>query len=329
MIAYIIRRLLFFIPMLFVISVITFVLIQLPPGDYLNSEITAIAARGEEVDEALIASLKLRYGLDRPLHEQYIRWITNIILHGDFGRSFHWKQPVSALIWERLMWTFIISLGSLFFTWIIAFPIGIYSATHQYSVADYIVTLLGFLGKATPGFLLALILMWIGYVYFDVNMGGLFSSEYQNAPWSWAKFTDLLEHLWVPMVVLGTAGTADLIRTLRANLLDELGKPYVAAARAKGLSETKLIWKYPVRIAINPFISSVGSVLPELISGAAIVSVVLSLPTTGPLMLNALLTQDMFLAGGFLLMLTLLSLLGTLISDILLAILDPRIRQTV
>ncbi|MEM7131607.1 MAG: ABC transporter permease [Chloroflexota bacterium] len=329
MAAYIIRRLLLFIPMLFAVSIIAFILIQLPPGDYLTSEIMAIAARGEEVDEAVIASLKLRYGLDRPMVEQYYRWVTNIITEGDFGRSFHWKKPVSELIWERLMWTMIISSGSLLFTWMLAFPIGIYSATHQYSFADYLVTFLGFLGKATPNFLLALILMWLGFIYFDINMGGLFSSEYQNAPWSFAKLVDLFQHLWVPLVVLGTAGTADLIRTLRANLLDELSKPYVTAARAKGMSEVKLIWKYPVRIAINPFISSIGGVLPELISGAAIVSVVLSLPTTGPLMLNALLTQDMFLAGSFLMMLTFLSLLGTLISDILLAILDPRIRQTV
>lgn len=328
MTGYIIRRLLLFFPMLLSVSIIAFVLIQLPPGDYLTSEIMAMAARGEEVDEAVIASLNRRYGLDRPMHEQYFRWITNIIFEGDFGRSFHWKKPVSELIWGRLMWTVIISVGSLMFTWMMAFPIGVYSATHQYSALDYVVTFLGFFGKATPNFLLALILMWIGYVYFDIDMGGMFSAEYQNAPWSIGKFFDFLNHLWVPLVVLGTAGTADLIRTLRANLLDELGKPYVTAARAKGLSEFKLIWKYPVRIAINPFVSSIGGVLPELISGAAIVSVVLSLPTTGPVMLNALLSQDMFLAGSFLMMLTFLALIGTLISDILLAILDPRIRQT-
>ena len=328
MTGYIIRRLLLFFPMLLSVSIIAFVLIQLPPGDYLTSEIMAMAARGEEVDEAVIASLNRRYGLDRPMHEQYFRWITNIIFEGDFGRSFHWKKPVSELIWGRLMWTVIISVGSLMFTWMMAFPIGVYSATHQYSALDYVVTFLGFFGKATPNFLLALILMWIGYVYFDIDMGGMFSAEYQNAPWCIGKFFDFLNHLWVPLVVLGTAGTADLIRTLRANLLDELGKPYVTAARAKGLSEFKLIWKYPVRIAINPFVSSIGGVLPELISGAAIVSVVLSLPTTGPVMLNALLSQDMFLAGSFLMMLTFLALIGTLISDILLAILDPRIRQT-
>ena len=327
--AYVIRRLLLFVPMLVAISVLAFVLIQLPPGDYLTSEIMAMAERGEEVDEAVIAALKLRYGLDRPLVQQYFRWITNIVFEGDFGRSFHWKQPVSALIWERLLWTIVISFGSLLFTWAVAFPIGIYAATNQYSISDYLFTFFGFLGKATPNFLLALVLMWLGYVYFDFNMGGLFSAQYQNAPWSLAKLGDLLSHLWVPLVVLGTAGTADLIRTLRANLLDELAKPYVTAARAKGLTELKLIAKYPVRIAINPFVSSIGGVLPELISGAAIVSVVLSLPTTGPLMLNALLTQDMFLAGSFLMMLTALSLIGTLLSDILLAVLDPRIRQTV
>jgi peptide/nickel transport system permease protein len=329
MLAYIVRRVLLFIPMMFAVSILTFVLIQLPPGDYLNSEIRAIAQRGQEVDEALIAALRARYGLDRPMWDQYLRWMENILLRGDFGRSFQWNQPVSNLIWDRLFWTMIISVGSLLFTWVIAFPIGVYSAVHQYSVMDYIATFLGFLGRAIPNFLLALILMWIGYTYFGINMGGLYSPEYQRAPWSFGKFLDLLAHLWVPLVVLGTAGTAGLIRTLRANLLDELGKPYVVAARAKGVPETRLIWKYPVRIAINPFISSVGNVLPELISGAAIVSVVLSLPTTGPLMLSALLSQDMYLAGSFLLLLTLLSLIGTLISDILLALLDPRIRQTV
>jgi peptide/nickel transport system permease protein len=329
MLAYIVRRVLLFIPMMFAVSILTFVLIQLPPGDYLNSEIRAIAQRGQEVDEALIAALRARYGLDRPMWDQYLRWMENILLRGDFGRSFQWNQPVSNLIWDRLFWTMIISVGSLLFTWVIAFPIGVYSAVHQYSVMDYIATFLGFLGRAIPNFLLALILMWIGYTYFGINMGGLYSPEYQRAPWSFGKFLDLLAHLWVPLVVLGTAGTAGLIRTLRANLLDELGKPYVVAARAKGVPETRLIWKYLVRIAINPFISSVGNVLPELISGAAIVSVVLSLPTTGPLMLSALLSQDMYLAGSFLLLLTLLSLIGTLISDILLALLDPRIRQTV
>jgi peptide/nickel transport system permease protein len=227
-----------------------------------------------------------------------------------------------------LAWTVGISLGSLLFTWLVAFPIGIYSATHQYSIADYLFTFLGFLGRATPGFLLALILMWIGYSFFGFSIGGLFSPRYETARWSFDKFIDLLKHLWVPLVVLGTGGAAGLIRILRANLLDELQKPYVIAARAKGLSEAELIWKYPVRIAINPFISGIGGTLPYLISGAGIVSIVLSLPTTGPLLLRALLAQDMYLAGSFMMMLTTLTLVGTLVSDILLAALDPRIRQT-
>ena len=329
MVAYVVRRILMIIPTLLIVSILCFILIQLPPGDYLESQIMNMAQSGQEVDEATIAALKLRYGLDRPMYEQYLRWAGNILLHGDFGRSFEWNKPVSELIWERLLWTFTISFGSLLFTWAVAFPIGVYSATHQYSLVDYVATFLGFLGRATPDFLLALVLMWAGYTFFGANMGGLFSAEYERAPWSLAKFADLLGHLWVPLVVLGTGGTAGLIRTLRANLLDELRKPYVLAARAKGLSETWLIWKYPVRIAINPFISSVGGVLPSLISGSSIVSVVLSLPTTGPVMLRALLSQDMYLAGSFLMMLTVLALLGTLLSDMLLAVLDPRIRQTV
>ena len=326
---YIIRRLLLFIPMLLVISLLCFVLIQLPPGDYLESIILNMAESGELIDEALIENLKRQYGLDQPLYVQYFKWIGNIILRGDFGRSLEWRQPVSELIWDRLAWTFFISLGSLLFTWAVAFPVGIYSATHQYSIFDYVVTLFGFIGLATPNFLLALILLWIGYAYFGLNMGGMFSAKYQDAPWSIAKVIDLLQHLWVPVVVLGTSGTAGLIRTFRANLLDELRKAYVVVARAKGLSERRLVWKYPVRIAINPFISSIGGVLPYLISGAGIVSVVLSLPTTGPLMLRALLSQDMYLAGSFLMMLSTLSLVGTLVSDILLAVLDPRIRQTI
>ena len=328
MLSYIARRLLLFTPMLFVISILVFILIQLPPGDYLSSYIDHLAESGAVVDQALIDNLTHRYGLDRPIYEQYVRWMGNIILDGDFGRSFAWNKPVSELIWERLGWTFAISLASLLVTWVLAFPIGVYSATHQYSVADYIVTFLGFIGRATPGFLLALILMWIGYVNFGVHMGGLFDPEFETAPWSLAKIGNLLQHAWVPLVVLGTGGAAGLIRTLRANLLDELQKPYVTVARAKGLSEWKLIWKYPVRIAINPFISSVGYVLPGLISGAGIIAIVLSLPTTGPLLIQSLLAQDMYLAGSFIMMLTIMSLLGTLVSDILLGIVDPRIRQT-
>jgi peptide/nickel transport system permease protein len=329
MLRYIAVRLLLLIPTLLVVSMLSFALIQLPPGDFLSSVIQNMAESGEEIDEALIANLERRYGLDQPIYVQYYRWMKGIITEGDFGQSFYWNRPVSELIWGRLGWTFFISLGTLLFTWAIAFPIGVYSATHQYSVGDYAFTLFGFIGRATPNFVIALVLMWIGYSWFDISIGGLFSPEYEQAPWSIGKFLDMLQHLWVPLVVLGMAGTAGLIRTMRANLLDELSKPYVQSARAKGLKENKVIWKYPVRIALNPFISGIGGIFPYLISGATIVSVVLNLPTTGPLMLRALMTQDMYMAGSFLMLLTTMSLVGTLISDILLAAIDPRIRQTV
>jgi len=326
MLQYIIRRLMLFIPTLIAISMVTFFLIQLPPGDYLTTIMLQLEESGEEVDDALLASLTKRYGLDQPMYMQYLKWIRNIVFHGDFGHSMAHNRPVSDLIWERLMWTVVISLSTLILTWLISFPIGIYSATHQYSPLDYLFTFFGFLGRGIPNFMIALILMWIGFSQFGFSIGGLFSEEFRRASWSFAKFVDLVKHLWVPLVVLGTAGTAGLIRIMRANLLDELRKPYVTTARAKGLKENKLIWKYPVRIALNPFVSSVGYVLPGLISGATIISVVLSLPTTGPLLLSALLSQDMYLAGSFLMMLSFLTVLGTLISDILLAWLDPRIR---
>lgn len=323
---FIIKRLFYFIPTLFIISMVVFFLIQLPPGDYLTTLVIQMRDSGDVVDDAAIAALEQRYGLNQPIWVQYQKWITNIITEGDFGQSFEWNQPVSELIWERLGWTLVISTGSLLFIWAVSFPIGVYSATHQYSIWDNIFTIIGFIGLAIPNFLLALVLMWIGFSVFDVNMGGLFSAEFEDAPWSIAKFLDLASHLVVPIIVLGSAGTAGLIRIMRANLLDELNKPYVEAARAKGLGETFLIWKYPVRIALNPFVSSIGNILPQLISGATIVSIVLNLPTTGPLLLRALLSQDMYLAGSFLLILSILTLVGTLLSDILLALLDPRIR---
>ena len=326
MLKFILRRLLLFIPTLLAVSVVTFMLIQLPPGDYLTTIIHQLEESGEDVDEALLASLRKRYGLDQPVYVQYLRWIGSIVLQGDFGYSMAHNRPVSDLIWERLAWTLVISFGTLIVTWIVAFPIAIYSATHQYSIGDYAFTFIGFVGRGIPNFMIALILMWIGFSVFNFGIGGLFSEEYRRAPWSLGKFVDLLQHLWVPLVVLGTAGTAGLIRITRANLLDELRKPYVITARAKGLTESRVIWKYPVRVALNPFISSVGYVLPGLISGSTIISVVLSLPTTGPLLLSALLSQDMYLAGSFLLMLSTLTVLGTLLSDILLAWVDPRIR---
>ncbi len=327
MLKYIARRLLLFIPTLISISIVTFLLIQLPPGDYLTTYITQLIETGEDVDETLVYALRKRYGLDQPIYMQYLKWIGNIILRGDFGRSMQWNRPVADLIWERLLWTVVISFSTLIFTWVVAFPIGIYSATHQYSLPDYVFTFFGFVGRGLPGFMVALVLLWVGYTQFGADMGGLFSLEYQRAPWSPAKFWDLLKHLWVPLIVLGTGGTAGLIRTMRANLLDELHKPYVTTARAKGLADRKLVWKYPVRVALNPFVSSIAYVFPGLISGGAIVSVVLSLPTVGPLLLRSLVVEDMFLAGSFFLLLSTLTVVGTLISDILLAWIDPRIRM--
>jgi len=308
------------------ISIVTFVLIQLPPGDYLTSYLMELEQAGQEVSDELVASLKHRYRLDRPVYIQYFKWVSNIILHGDFGRSMAWNRPVADLIRQRLSWTVVISFATLILTWLLAFPIGIYSATHQYSLPDYLATFIGFVGRGIPNFMIALVLMWLGYSWFGLDIGGLFSEEFAEAAWSWAKFVDLLKHMIVPVIVLGTASTAGLIRTLRANLLDELSKPYVIAARAKGLTEWRLIWKYPVRIALIPFISSVGYVLPGLVSGATIVSVVLGLPTTGPLLLRALMSQDMYLAGSFFLLLSTLTVAGTLLSDILLGVIDPRIR---
>lgn len=326
MVGFILRRMLLFIPTLFFISILVFFLIQLPPGDFLDTLILRMQEGGSSVDTETEALLRERYALDQPFLVQYGRWIGNIISEGDFGRSFNWNRPVSDLIWSRLGWTLLISLGSILFTWALAFPVAVYSATNQYSFFDYLFSFVGFIGLAIPNFLLALVLMWIGFSAFGVSMGGLFSGEYRDAAWSIEKFIDFLSHLWVPIVVLGTAGTAGLIRTMRANLLDELNKPYVEAARAKGLRERRLVWKYPVRVALNPFISSLATLLPSMISGATIVSVVLGLPTTGPLMLDALLEQDMFLAGSFLLMLSFFTLVSTLVSDILLLLVDPRIR---
>jgi len=326
MTTYIIRRVLIMIPTLFLISVISFTIIQLPPGDYLTTYIANLAQTGETVDEARIESLRARYGLDKPLYRQYVLWIWKILRHGDFGQSFSLNKPVKELIWERLALTIVISLLAICVTWILAIPIGIYSATHQYKISDYIFTFLAFIGMATPGFLLALVVMNIAYTQFGISVGGLFSNEFIDAPWSWGKVVDLLQHVWIPVAVLAVAGTGGMVRTMRANLLDQLEMPYVITARAKGLSEWRLLLKYPVRIAINPIVSTIGWMLPMLVSGSTIVAMVLSLPTTGPLMLNALMEQDMYLAGSFILMLSTLTVIGTLISDLLLAWVDPRIR---
>lgn len=326
MLQYIIKRILYMIPTLLVISMVSFIIIQLPPGDYLDTLIATMASQGEDVNYEAMRALEDRYGLGQPIYVQYYKWISNIILRGDFGQSFTWNKAVSEIIWDRLLLTFVLSLASLLFVWVVAFPVGIYSAVKQYSVGDYIATFLGFIGLATPNFMIALILMYIAFKVFNQSVGGLFSPEYIDAAWSWARVGDLLAHLWIPVIIIGTAGTAGLIRIMRANLLDELKKPYVTTARAKGVSETRLLFKYPVRTALNPFVSTVGWVLPELVSGEAIVAIVLSLPTTGPILLRALLQQDMYLAGSFIMMLSTLTVVGTLVSDLLLAWLDPRIR---
>jgi len=313
------------IPTLILIAVVSFIIIQLPPGDFLTSYIAQLSQTGETVDEATIAALRKRYGLDQPYYVQFFMWVWGM-LHGDFGQSFEWNRPVSQLIWERLALTVAVSTFTMVFTWILSFPIGLYSATHQYSGGDYFFTFLGYIGLATPNFMIALILMWIAYSVFGASVGGLFSPQYVEAAWSWGKFLDMLNHLWIPAIVIGMGGTAGLIRTLRANLLDELHKPYVVTARAKGVPERTLLWRYPLRIAIIPWISTVGWSLPGIISGETITAVVLSLPTTGPLLLRALQSQDMYLAGSFIMLLSFLTVIGTLISDILLGWVDPRIR---
>lgn len=325
MLQFVVRRILLLIPTLIVISMISFVVIQLPPGDFLTSYITTLESQGQFVDQALIDALKQQYGLGQPLYVQYGKWVWGI-LHGHFGQSLQWKAPVADLIWERLGLTLALSVASLIFIWIVSFPVGIYSAVKQYSLGDYVFTAISFMGLGVPDFLLALVVMWLAFSRFGISVGGLFSNEYVRAAWSWGKFVDMVKHIWMPMVVLGIGGTAGLIRIMRANLLDELNKPYVETARAKGLTEGRLVLKYPVRVALNPFVSTVGWTLPSLVSGSVIVSVVLSLPTTGPLLLTALQSQDMYLAGSFLLMLSVLTVIGTLVSDVLLAVLDPRIR---
>ena len=325
MLRYIVRRIFMMVPTIVVVSVISFVIIQLPPGDWLTTYVANLEAEGEEVDEAALAALKSRYGLGQPITVQYLKWVWGMF-HGDFGQSFAWGVPVADLIWDRLLLTVILSMSTLFLTWIIAFPVGIYSAVRKYSPGDYVVTFFGFLGMATPNFLLALVLMVIAFAWFNESVGGLFSPEFIDAPWSLARIWDLIKHLWIPMLILGTSGTAGLIRTMRANLLDELNKPYVVTARAKGLRESRLLLRYPVRVALNPFVSTIGWTLPALVSGSTVTATVLNLPSTGPLLLQALTSQDMFLAGTFILMLSILTVIGTLVSDILLAFLDPRIR---
>ncbi len=325
MLGYTVHRVLIMIPTLLAISLITFVIIQLPPGDYLTTYIAELQSQGESVNVAKIEFLREQYDLDKPLWQQYFLWLFGM-LEGNFGYSFEFNLPVTEVVGDRLLLSFIVSFSTIVFTWVVSFPIGVYSATHQYSWADHGLTFVGFLGLATANFLLALVLLYFADVTFGTSFGGLMDPQYLEEPWTWGKAGSVLEHLWVPVVVIGTSGTAGMIRRLRANLLDELRKQYVITGRAKGLHPFKLLCKYPLRMALNPFVADIGSLLPQVISGAAIVSVVLSLPTTGPMLLHALQSQDMYLAGSFLLFLAMLTVIGVFISDLLLALLDPRIR---
>ena len=326
MLGYILRRILIMIPTLFLISVISFIALQLPPGDYLTSYAAQLTTQGEYIDEQSLNSLRERYGLGEPGYVQYGKWVYGIITRGDWGQSMEWQKPVKDLIGEALGLTVALAVFSLLISWLIAIPMGVYSATHQYSIPDYIMSVFSFLGVGVPAFLWALIIMYFAQTQLGLNVGGLFSQQYLSAPWSWGKVLDLFKHIWIPALIVAIENTAGDLRTTRANLLDEVNKPYVELARAKGLSEGRLIWKYPVRVALNPFFSTVGWSLANRISSITLMSVVLSLQTTGPMQLRALMSQDMYLAGSFLVLLSALTIVGTLVSDILLAWVDPRIR---
>ncbi|WP_299623466.1 ABC transporter permease [Pelagibius sp.] len=325
MLSYFARRLLVMIPTLLVISLVVFFIIQLPPGDYLETLIAEMQAQGEKVDQARIDFLREQYGLDKPMIEQYWLWLIGI-LQGDLGYSFEFELPVVEVIGSRFWFTVVLALATTLFTYIISFPIGIYSAVRQYSVGDYTATFIGYFGLAMPNFLFALVLLHYANVWFGLSIGGLMDPKYIDAPWTLDKVISVINHLWIPMIVIGTAGTAAMIRRLRANMLDELQKQYVVTARAKGLSPMKIILKYPLRLALNPFIADIGMLLPQIVSGAALVSVVMDLPTNGPLLLRSLQSQDMYLAGAFLMFEATLVVIGVFISDVLLAMLDPRIR---
>jgi peptide/nickel transport system permease protein len=325
MLRYIAHRLLVMIPTLLAVSALVFIIIQLPPGDFLDSMMAELQSRGESVDPGQIEALRRAYGLDQSPVEQYFTWLFGL-LQGDFGWSFEHNRPVSELIGQRVLLTFIVTFSTIVFIWVVSFAIGTYVATRQYSVADNVATFLGYLGLATPNFLLALILIYLANQWFDLSIGGIMDDKYRNQPWTLAKVGSVLEHLWIPVIVIGTSGTAGMIRRLRANLLDELQKQYVVTGRAKGLHPRKLLWKYPLRVSLNPFIADIGSILPDVISGSAIVAVVLNLDITGRMLLIALQSQDMFLAVSFLMVLALFVVIGTLISDLALAALDPRIR---
>jgi len=325
MVTFLIRRTMLAILTIWAITVLSFIIIQLPPGDFVSAYIAQLQSSGSIVSAQEAEMLRNQYGLDQPIYMQYLKWM-GLVFQGNFGMAMEYGLPVIDVIGDRLWMTMVVSVAAILLTWIVALPIGIYSAVRQYSIGDYVFTFIGFIGIATPSFLLALVLMYLGFKFFSINIGGLFSPEYLDAPWSVGKAWDLLKHLPLPALILGLAGTAQLIRIMRANLLDELRKPYVAAARAKGLTERKLILKYPVRVALNPFISTIGYLFPYIVSGSIIVSLVLSLPTVGPLLLKALIAQDMFLAGTIVLMLGVMTVIGTFVSDLLLMWVDPRIR---
>lgn len=325
MLRYILWRIITMIPTLLIISALVFTIIELPPGDYFESHVSELRAMGEAADLAEIEQLKERYGFDKPMVVRYFHWLGGM-LQGDFGYSFEFRLPVNEVVGDRLWLTILVSVVTIAFTWLIAFPIGIYSATHQYSWGDYGLTFVGMIGIAVPNFILALVMMYFANVWFGTSIGHLMGREYLNQPMSWDKFMSILEHLWIPVLIIGTAGTAAMIRRLRANLLDELRKQYVITARAKGLHPFKVTVKYPLRMALNFFISDIGSILPAVISGAEVTAIVLSLETTGPMLIKALQSQDMYLAGSFLMFLAALTVIGVLVSDIALALLDPRIR---
>ena len=325
MAAYVIRRVIYALITLLVVSLVAYIIIQLPPGDYLTSYIMRLEAQGGEVTDAEVETLKREYGFDLPAHARYLKWLRNL-LRGDLGRSFFYNRPVLELLAERLPLSLMVSLLALLFTYLVSIPVGIYSATHQYSLWDYTLSLVGFVGLATPNFILALLLMFFFFKSFGLSIGGLFSPEYLLQPWSWAKFVDMLKHLPVPVIVIGTAGTAGLIRVMRGLLLDEMAKQYVVTARAKGVRERRLLFKYPVRVSLNPIVSTIGWTLPAIVSGQTITAIVLSLPTVGPLLLEALINEDIILAGSVVMILSFLTVLGTLLSDLLLVTIDPRIR---
>jgi peptide/nickel transport system permease protein len=325
MVRYILWRLAVMIPTLLIISALIFTIIELPPGDYFESYIAELKAQGEGVNEVYLNTLRKEYGFDQPILIRYFYWVTGM-LQGDFGYSFEYQLPVSDVVGDRLWLTVMVSFVTIIFTWIIAFPIGIYAAMNQYSWGDYGLTFIGLLGLAIPNFMLALILMYFANIWFGTSIGHLMDQKYFSEPMSWDKFKSILEHLWIPVIIIGTGGTAGMVRRLRANLLDELQKQYVTTARAKGLHPTRALIKYPLRMALNFFISDIGSILPAIISGAEITAIVLSLETTGPMLIKALQSQDMYLAGSFLMFLAFLTVIGVLISDLALVALDPRIR---